>query len=428
MVKLITFGDYNPKYKYIFFYILIRLPFEYFFGDAFPEEMKLDLFTYQNMPGAILVYDIFKYIGIFIFGYVAFKFEFKSRLEMFEKIEKFEGNDISSEVALKYKSSKNPRFSLVSFLILISIYVINNKLIGFYYTFGLTGLDFWTLQLIFICFLNILLFKIKIYIHQKISIAIILIFSTLMKIFSIVSICISPDDKVYKEYIWLLFFGVIVFLLSYVIDSYALCTMKWYLDLKFISTSKLMICFGILGIIFSFLGSFISNFIECKDDAFSFHVCFMYDESGTKKYFDNFAVFFKQIWKKGRDASINVGYIFIILLKVALTALYHFLSFLIIQFFSPEVFVCADSILYFITKLISLVYYIVTDSLKYDFIFDGLSQVFSILGTVIYLELIELNFCGLNFNLKKNIESRANIEALGLEFDDVQSIGGDYVL
>ena len=42
MVKCITFGDYNPKYKYIFFYILTKLPFEYFFGDVFPEEMKLN--------------------------------------------------------------------------------------------------------------------------------------------------------------------------------------------------------------------------------------------------------------------------------------------------------------------------------------------------------------------------------------------------
>ena len=34
----------------------------------------------------------------------------------------------------------------------------------------------------------------------------------------------------------------------------------------------------------------------------------------------------------------------------------------------------------------------------------------SIIGLIIYLEMIELNFCGLNYNLKKNIIIRGKDE------------------
>ena len=80
MGNYITLGDYNPKYKYIFFYILTRLPYEYFFGDGFPEEMKIYFLRKENLPSSIFVYDIFKYLGMLIFGLINIKFEFKSQV------------------------------------------------------------------------------------------------------------------------------------------------------------------------------------------------------------------------------------------------------------------------------------------------------------------------------------------------------------
>ena len=41
-----------------------------------------------------------------------------------------------------------------------------------------------------------------------------------------------------------------------------------------------------------------------------------------------------------------------------------------------------------------------------------IAQIFSFIGTLIYLELIELHFCEIDHNLKKNIKKRA------LEFED----------
>ena len=43
-------------------------------------------------------------------------------------------------------------------------------------------------------------------------------------------------------------------------------------------------------------------------------------------------------------------------------------------------------------------------------ILDILISVFYIIGAIIYLEFIELNFCNLNFYTRRNIKERANIE------------------
>ena len=180
-----------------------------------------------------------------------------------------------------------------------------------------------------------------------------------------------------------------------------------------------MIHFGFWGFLFSIFFSIISSLIKCKNDEFSSHVCTVYEEE-SEKYFDHFLIFFHQLWSE-RATLNNIAYLLILLLKLFLTALYYFFSFLIVKFLSPEYFVSSDSILYFIIKLICLIYYLATNTLKNDFIFDCLTQLFSLLGTIIYLELIELNFCNLNYNLKKNIKIRAKNEALDIYNIDNQS-------
>ena len=53
MVKFITLGKFDNKYKYMFFYILIMLPLQYFLGDVFPDEMKIKFFRSENFPNDI---------------------------------------------------------------------------------------------------------------------------------------------------------------------------------------------------------------------------------------------------------------------------------------------------------------------------------------------------------------------------------------
>ena len=63
--------------------------------------------------------------------------------------------------------------------------------------------------------------------------------------------------------------------------------------------------------------------------------------------------------------------------------------------------------------------YIIIDLLKKEnfFIEIGLLEIFPLISTFIYLEIIEINFCGLNENLKKNIKERELSENQKNEYD-----------
>ena len=65
-------------------------------------------------------------------------------------------------------------------------------------------------------------------------------------------------------------------------------------------------------------------------------------------------------------------------------------------------------IYYSLVRVIDIIISIANgDSIKTSDYLNFFAQVFAILGTLIYTELIELNFCNLNYNLKKNIISRS---------------------
>ena len=419
MVKCITLGKFDNKYKYMIYYILIMLPLDYFLGDIFPDEMKIKYLRKDSLPNTVFVYEIFKYFGIFIFGLIFVKIEYNNN-HTIKQHPNIESNASKMEMELLYDQEKKyPTISVFSIVILISSYILELKLNELFCLFGLLGLDFWMTEIIFVIVINILLFKIKIYFHQKLAISIILIFSTFMKICSIIFIYKNDENRIFIKYSWLLYFGVIFFLLFFFLDAYLVCKMKWYFDFKFFSEKKLLTIFGICGSIIFFILSIISHFIKCHVDTFSSIVCTIYDAENSAKYFDNFKIYFKNIWKEDRTVFINCVYIFIILLKISLSALHYFFSFSIIKVLGPEYMVFSDSVLYFIIKIICLIYFIMMNTLKTDFIFDFLSQVFSILGTIIYLELIELNFCNLNHNLKKYINLRAKFDCLETMGDDI---------
>ena len=86
------------------------------------------------------------------------------------------------------------------------------------------------------------------------------------------------------------------------------------------------------------------------------------------------------------------------------------------------------NILWFINSLINNDN---SDTYKTTNIIDIVLSVFYLLGSIIYLEFIELNFCGLNFYTKRNIKRRANtefyysIENIGNVSSDSESISGD---
>ena len=78
MGKYISLGEYNPFYKHIWYYIIIKLIGEYLLNSFFVEKIVLlkDVF-----PKNVLIQAGFEYVTIFIFSIFLFKYENKKKKE-----------------------------------------------------------------------------------------------------------------------------------------------------------------------------------------------------------------------------------------------------------------------------------------------------------------------------------------------------------
>ena len=95
--------------------------------------------------------------------------------------------------------------------------------------------------------------------------------------------------------------------------------------------------------------------------------------------------------------DLDLTPIFILIFSFIVAFFYHFINYKIIFELNPFYFYIFDDISFFIFTLINKL-------LSFDLI--PLSLI--LISSLIYIEIIELNFCGLNYNIKKNIMNRAN--------------------
>ena len=199
------------------------------------------------------------------------------------------------------------------------------------------------------------------------------------------------------------------------------------MDLKYISENKILMIYGLLGSILCFIVSIITTFVECeettsnKKDIYD-DICII--KSGNKKYFQNFYIYFQ---------NFNSLEILKIIFLIIFFFFNKYFSIIIIKFLTPAHFILSIPAYFIIQKIVLIINTLIRDKTffneknKYNFrteklIFDSLGDIFSLLGLFIYLEIIELNFCKLNYNLRRNIINRGNIELLNFNDDDSQCL------
>ena len=414
MAKLITLGKYYHKYKFILIYIATITPFYYlYFSD---NKIRIPFLKDEHFPNPIVVYEIFRFFGKIILGIIFYKIELGNILSGKERenMEEEEKND-KFKLIVYEERDQIPAVSIITMFLLLSPYLISFKLGQYLSYIGFHDIDFYMAELLFVILSKIFFFNTIIYLHQKLAMFIYLFFPIILEIIKV--IIIFQDDKykdlIFVEYPWTTALVIFIFLLIYFCQGYIVCKLKYYFDLRFISESKILIIFGLLGTMIFLLWSLFANFIECKNDTFSKKVCLIHDdENQNSLYLDKFIVFFKNIWKEDRSNFINVMYILLLIIKISLSAFQFFLVFLIIKVLGPEYFILCETLVKFFLNFIHFIYYIFSGKLSINFGLTFLAELFCVFGISIYLELIELNFCGLNKNITKNINLRAEAEAL----------------
>ena len=97
-----------------------------------------------------------------------------------------------------------------------------------------------------------------------------------------------------------------------------------------------------------------------------------------------------------------------------------YFSMLTIKYFTPIHLIFSFPVYYFTQKIVLIINTLIQEKsffsanrinfIEAKFSLDILGDILSSIGFLIYLEIIELNFCGLNFYLRRKISERADIE------------------
>ena len=425
--KIITFGNINKSLLYIFLMSASSALNGYIYGfDYIGCFYQMNI--YEILHNWILnkiddcphhrVFDpFFSYIGMIFIPFIFLR----EKEEKVKEEDSDEENDENIEInninlKLIYNDEKKKYLKsikgILHYILILFLWVAVENLLLIYLDI-IKDLDFWFFELIFVSLIYSKTFLSKILSHQKLGMAISIIVGSLLKIGSITLTFIYGSDALYGEHKWLISFVIIYFLLI-ILRSYVNTQIKILFDLKYISQRFLLASYGIAGvIILGLTGIFTSN-VSCSEEIRNYVCQFEYQD---KLYYDNFYNYYES----GKNMLVRL---IVIVLGMVTFFFDKFYSILIIQLYSPVHVIFSVPVQYFLEKIFLLIFTAIffNEDLFNDkdkeiknekiirYILDETGDIFSIIGFLIYLEIIKLHFCNLDYELSNNIIIRANDE------------------
>jgi len=459
MSMIISFGKYNHYYKYLLlstlFLFLNYMAFGINYNDSFVE-IKLfpgtdscDNTVYspdQRQPYFSkhkYIHFIFCYFFTFLFGMVYYFMEIykTQRDSIVSKKSEDKQAKLNSSIKLIHKDIETLYFSTNSFLNLlftIFLWVIMDFFMDFY-THTLKDLDFWFFELLILSFISNKMLKFKLYSHQKLAIY----FNSTLCITKMIAIILSfinanneeNADEIKNKKLWYtsdyhavkIIFGIMIYFGLITIRSYVNSKIKVYMDLKYISAKKLLIIYGFFGTIIYTIICLITTSVECTNSSIFFNkennenfVCkvpfnnivsfnasqFKLKKDDNNSYLDNFDIYFKTFEYSN---SFEIFKEIIIILLAGITYFYYkYFCLMIIKFLSPIHYIFSNEIYFSFKKIALPIYTLIIERSFFTckhinfiipkYILDTTGDFLSLIGFLVFLELIELNFCDFNLN------------------------------
>ena len=400
MGKYIICGKINKYYGYIFLHIIFLVLQDLLFGanynNIFHDTRLFGLKYKYN-----IIHSLFCYIVLFFSSFTFYKCKPKKH-----------ENLLTKKIG-KVEEQNNSKKLFLILLFIINLWVLEEQLKDIY-TNTLNNLDFWMLELIIIYFFIKKLFNVILYKHQKLSFIIIII----PFIFKIVTIILSFFNKdqnvpIYVNNILILFIGIAFYIGILISDAYILTKIKWFIDIKYISITEILMYYGLFGTLFYLIFSIFSLFRLCPKILVN-DICIEDDKNEMFYNFENFNIYFNEL--KGNPKLI-IEEIVISLIGAFSFLLEYVFALLIIKHLSPIHKIFSIPLFFFFQKLFMALntllrekQFFVDNSNVYiiwKFILDLAGDIFSIFGLMIYLEIIELNFCDFDYNTRRTISFRA---------------------
>ena len=202
----------------------------------------------------------------------------------------------SNNIILIFNNSQNEigSISILILIFVITTYIYIEYLSDIYYRLGLKIFDFWMFELLVISYINAKIFKLTIYKHQKFAIFFNSFICLLFRLpCFILSFSLNNENSLYKENKWLIALGLIIYVIIITIRAYSYTRIKWFIDLKYISLTKLLILIGFIGIFVSSISCVIQTYIKCS---FIINICQVKNNKNSNDYYlYNFIIYIENI-------------------------------------------------------------------------------------------------------------------------------------
>lgn len=358
MACFITFGKMNLRYiVYPIVNIIFLIIYNYF---------KYKTSLLQNLSNHPIIEMINSSLGnsLLLIAYIILKVR-----------DRYDRNSASLEGKLKYNEEYLKTIKKMKpkkYLLILIVSLSGYGYAGLYYIFDINDVKYfslWIFDVIYICILSYFILHLKIYKHQYFSIIIIILLGI---IFNIINASYK-DIKLIN--IIVIFFAEMLFSLNIVISKYSM-------DNLFCSPLELLFYPYIFILVISIIVLIVSTNNENKDGEVEYK---------GKKYLDNFYDYIDKI---------NIKEIFIFLFALIYNLIINLFTLLTIKYYT----------IYHISTILifdegDYFSYGFTDWKLYIIIIIYILFIFM---TLVFNEIIELNFFGLEKNLRRNIMQRAD--------------------
>ena len=427
MQKYIGLGEWNKNFKYIFITGFFSVLTDFLFGDELNDSFNMVKFynskTQIELYNHITVHEIFRYFGLFIILLIIYVIQFKKESNNHTTNENTNNNsrNPSSSIILIYNNEekrKQESLPIISIIVIMLLWLLQFYLTRLFYRSSFRELDYWMLELFIVSKINSKIFQINIYEHQKFAIYYNFIFCTFLKLICLViSILVYEfeNDSLYNENKVLIPIGLIIYILILIIRSYSISKIKYYMDLKYFSPIKILLYSSIIGIIFFSFICIIQTFMHCSILK-NIKICIIQDDN-KNYYIDNFLVYYETL-RKAEFKDIIYEIVSLIFGDISYF-FYLFFYTLVLKYLTPVHYVFSNAVYSFLIQPILLFYnrfstgtYFSGDG-KYSkfkffqFQLNLFTDFLSLFGFLVYLEIIILKCCGLDYNVKISIRQRS---------------------
>ena len=415
----ISCGQISPLYLYILYSIIFKCLNDFILSfSLIKNNTNYGLFFFETeLNQHILIKSLYKYISFILFG-IIFLYAFNKAKKNNKR-----GERRTIKTLIHNKKLKISKASIFNLLLICFLYVYFLEFVEISYSLGFHDFDLWIFNIIFTLFFISHYYPIRIYNHQKYS----LLFIFFTNLFLLVFGSLFPKDNNAYDTTSKLFNYKLISIVIYIIYiinsfliSYSRVLGKSLMEIKYISPYIIIIIIGIIGLILTSISIYISGKYECINKKLE-GICNIYDikndKNTTAHYYDSIPLYFSNLKyrKNNNKTQFWVEVIVIIPLKLFSNFMVFNYEILIMYYLNPIFFLVSDSLYYGTLALLSfIINFKENDIIKS--ILNLLADFFAFIGYLIYVEIIELRFCGLDRNLRKAISERGILDLMDLQF------------